>query len=86
MLMGPGGSGASGMLWVGAWGRAAGLPATAPHGPGRCRGPVLDRVCPSCLLEVQSGLWDLCWYPLKANLRSGVGIKIYADFPPQSAC
>lgn len=45
-------------------------------GPGTAKG-----LC--CFSEVQAGLWDLWWYPLKANLRSGVGIKIYMDFPPR---
>ena len=43
MLMGLDGSRASAVLWVGAWGRAAGLPAVAPHGPRCCKGPMLDR-------------------------------------------
>lgn len=42
MLMGPGGSRASAVMWVGAWGRAAGLPAAALHGSRHCKGPVLD--------------------------------------------
>lgn len=58
-----------------------------------CCGPkwshVLQRtdagLCPSCFAEIPSGLWDLCWYPLKANLRSGVGIKIYSGCLPQFA-
>lgn len=40
--------------------------------------------CLSCFSEVQAGLWDLWWYPLKANLRSGVGIKIYIGLPALS--
>lgn len=37
--------------------------------------------CPSCFSEVQASLWDFCWYPLNANLRSGVGITIYIGLP-----
>lgn len=85
MLMGLDGSRAGAELW--GWG--VGESCRAP-----CRGPAGSWAlqtaragsCPSFFSEVQSGLWDLCWYPLKANVRSGVGIKIYADFPLRFAC
>lgn len=54
-----------------------------------CRGPsqaqALPRAragsCPSSFSEVQASWWDFWWYPLNANLRSGVGIKIYIGLP-----
>lgn len=43
--------------------------------------PCCNPSCPSCFSEVQTSLWDLWWYPLKANCKSGVGIKIYIGLP-----
>lgn len=70
---------ASVVLGVGTWGKACGLTAAAPHRPRlqrACAGS-----CPSCFSEVQASWWCLWWCPLKANLRSGVGIKIYIGLP-----
>lgn len=44
VFVGLDGSRASAVLWVRAWGRAAGLPAAALHSPECSKGPALDHV------------------------------------------